>query len=283
MQSKPGKIYLDWWKIKKSTVIGGILLVLFLASIGFGGWYLVKNDFFLAQTQLGDAPKDAAQLISYEGDVRIVRAATRETILVTRPTFVVAGDTVQTGGDGRAQIQMIDGSTLSIRPNSTIVIRDSASIFGGSDVRVSLDEGGLNVKTEEQAKIQKISLKFRKRKIVSAQKQTRVFVLTKTRAAKSVSAAEASKQTSAAVRLFCRAMNTRRSKAAKFRQKKNCLVRRISLRRRVPNRFRQVPAARQISRCVGKMRTARRFQNISCKWQHRRHSYRNPSLSGAIH
>lgn len=57
---------------------------------------------------------------------------------------------MQTGGDGRAQILMIDGSTLSIRPNSTIVIRDSASIFGGSDVRVSLDEGGVNVKTEEQ-------------------------------------------------------------------------------------------------------------------------------------
>lgn len=151
MQPKPGKIYVDWWKIKKSTVIGGVAIVLFLASLVFGGWYLVKNDFFLSQTAAGDIPKDAAQLISYEGDVRIVRVATRETILVTRRTYVSAGDTVQTGSDGRAQIQMIDGSTLSVRPNSTIVIRDSTSILGGSDVRVSLDEGGLNVKTEDQA------------------------------------------------------------------------------------------------------------------------------------
>ena len=150
MQPKPGKIYVDWWKIRRSTVIGGVLLVLLLGLLGFGGWYLARNDFFLGQSQSGDVPKDAARLVSYEGDVRIVRAATRETILVTRPTFVSAGDTVQTGGDGRVQIEMIDGSTLNVRPNSTIVIRDSASIFGGSDVRVSLDEGGLNVKTEDQ-------------------------------------------------------------------------------------------------------------------------------------
>jgi hypothetical protein len=45
---------------------------------------------------------------------------------------------------------MIDGSTLSIRPNSTIVIRDSASIFGGTNVRVVLDDGQINVRTQDQ-------------------------------------------------------------------------------------------------------------------------------------
>jgi hypothetical protein len=74
----------------------------------------------------------------------------RETIIVTRPTYVSAGDTIQTQADGRAQIKMIDDSILYIRPNSTVVIRDSSSIFGGTDVRVSLDEGQLNVRTEEQ-------------------------------------------------------------------------------------------------------------------------------------
>ena len=95
-------------------------------------------------------PRDAAKIISFEGDVRIIRSATRETILVTRVTFVAAGDTIQTQADGRAQVQMIDGSMLSIRPNSTIIIRDSASIFGGTNVRVTLDEGQLNVRTQEQ-------------------------------------------------------------------------------------------------------------------------------------
>lgn len=151
MENEPGKFYVDWWNIKKSTVIGGAIAVLLLAGFSFGAWYLYKSEFFLAKNPAGDVPKDAARLVSYEGDVRIVRAATRETILVTRPTYVVAGDTVQTGEGGRAQIEMIDGSTLNVRPNSTIVIRDSTSIFGGTDVRVSLDEGGLNVKTQEQA------------------------------------------------------------------------------------------------------------------------------------
>jgi hypothetical protein len=37
---------------------------------------------------------------------------------------------------------------LTVRPNSTVVIRDSASIFGGTNVRVALDGGQINVKTE---------------------------------------------------------------------------------------------------------------------------------------
>ena len=82
--------------------------------------------------------------------MRIIRASTRETILVTKLTYVLAGDTIQTQADGKAQVQMIDGSTLSIRPNSTVVIRDSASIFGGTNVRVTLDDGQINVKTQDQ-------------------------------------------------------------------------------------------------------------------------------------
>jgi hypothetical protein len=36
---------------------------------------------------------------------------------------------------------MIDQSVYSVRPNSTVVIRDSSSIFGGTNVRVALDDG----------------------------------------------------------------------------------------------------------------------------------------------
>ena len=150
MQNKYSKFYVDWWNIKKSTVYGGIAGVLFLCFLIGGGWWLWQNNSLSGSSEKTEIPKDAARIVSYEGDVRVIRAATRETILVTRETYVSAGDTVQTQGDGRAQIQMIDGSMLSVRPNSTIVIRDSSSIFGGTNVRVTLDEGGLNVKTKEQ-------------------------------------------------------------------------------------------------------------------------------------
>lgn len=151
MDDKPGKFYVDWWSIRKSTLysVGGAALLL-IVLVG-GGWWIVKNrDWLFPSTTVPDGPKDAAQIVSFEGDVRVTRAATRETIIVTRPTFVSAGDTIQTQADGRAQVKMIDGSMLSIRPDSTVVIRDSSSLFGGTDVRVSLDDGQINVKTEDQ-------------------------------------------------------------------------------------------------------------------------------------
>jgi len=45
---------------------------------------------------------------------------------------------------------MIDGSIYTVRPNSTVVIRDSSSIFSGTNVRVSLDDGQLQVRTDKQ-------------------------------------------------------------------------------------------------------------------------------------
>ena len=150
MEKKFRRYYVDWWQIKRSTVFGGAAILLFLLLVGGGGWWLYKSDFFTAKTDVIEAPKDAAQIVSFEGDVRIVRASTRETVLVTKPTFVSAGDTIQTQADGKAQVKMIDGSTLSIRPNSTVVIRDNSSIFGGTNVRVTLDDGQINVKTQDQ-------------------------------------------------------------------------------------------------------------------------------------
>ena len=52
--------------------------------------------------------------------------------------------------DGRAIIQMIDGSRHQLRPNGAITIKDNTSFFGGKNVRVLLDEGQLNVRTDDQ-------------------------------------------------------------------------------------------------------------------------------------
>jgi hypothetical protein len=150
MEPKYRKFYVDWWNIKKSHVYGVIGTLVFLALLGFGGWWVVKSGWLFADPDSMDVPKDAARLISFEGEVRITRASTRLTEKVTKVTYVLAGDTIQTQADGRAQIRMIDGAVLSIRPNSTVVIRNSTSIFGGTDVRVSLGDGQINVKTENQ-------------------------------------------------------------------------------------------------------------------------------------
>ncbi|HLM00019.1 MAG TPA: FecR domain-containing protein, partial [Pyrinomonadaceae bacterium] len=150
MEPKYRKFYVDWWNIKKSHVYGVIGTIAFLGLLIGGGWWLVKSGWLFADADSIEIPKDAARLESFEGDVRITRAATRQTEKVATKTYILAGDTIQTQAEGKAQIRMIDGSVLSIRPNSTVVIRSSTSLFGGTDVRVSLGDGQINVKTEDQ-------------------------------------------------------------------------------------------------------------------------------------
>ena len=143
------KFYVDWWNIRRSTIYGLIALVIIIGSVIGGLWWASRNNWFLANSAF-EIPKDAARIISFEGEVRITRAGTRETILVTKETYVTAGDTIQTMADGRAVVQMIDGSRYNVKPNSTAVIGVSTSIFGGKDVRVRLNDGQLNVRTDDQ-------------------------------------------------------------------------------------------------------------------------------------
>jgi hypothetical protein len=149
MEKQYRKFYVEWWKIRKSTIYGIVAFVVVTSAVGYGVWWGMNYDWF-AQQATAEVGKDAARIISFEGDVRITRAATRETILVTKETYVAAGDTIQTQADGRAVVQMIDQSVYSVRPNSTVVIRDSSSIFGGTNVRVALDDGQINVRTDQQ-------------------------------------------------------------------------------------------------------------------------------------
>lgn len=149
MENKYRKFYVDWWKIRRSTIYGLAAFCVLAIIIGGGGWWALRQNWFAA-SDTSEIPVNSARIVSFEGDVRITRSATRETILVTKETHVAAGDTIQTQSDGRALVQMIDGSMYSVRPNSTVVIRDNSSIFGGKNVRVSLDDGQLNVRTEQQ-------------------------------------------------------------------------------------------------------------------------------------
>jgi len=146
---KYSKIYIDWWRIQSSSVRGIVIFAVFAFGLLGISWWAMKSDW-LVQTEISESPKDSAIIFSFEGDVRVIRAATRETIVVTRQTYAAPGDTIQTQADGRAVVRMIDGSTYTVRPNSTVVIRDSTSLFGGRNVRVALDDGQVNVRTEEQ-------------------------------------------------------------------------------------------------------------------------------------
>jgi hypothetical protein len=149
MEPRYRKFYVDWWNIRKSTIYMLVTAGIAIALVSFGLWYASRHNWFVAAV-VEDAPRDAARIASFEGEVRITRSATRETLLVTKPTWVAAGDIIQTQSDGRAVIQMIDGSVYSVRPNSTVIVRDTTTLFGGKNVRVRVDDGQLNVRTDEQ-------------------------------------------------------------------------------------------------------------------------------------
>jgi hypothetical protein len=154
MIQKPALLYLDWWVVQKRVVY--IVITLFVLAVGVGGaaLYVWKYGNPLKNVGVVTDASAGARFISFEGDVRVVRAATRETITATSDTRLYQGDTVQTQADGRARISMADGSSLMLRPNSTVIIRDNTKSEGDdgqrTNVRVAVEGGQVNVRTEAQ-------------------------------------------------------------------------------------------------------------------------------------
>lgn len=143
----------DWWVIQKRAVyIGAIIL---FAAVVAGGVSLYVWKFgnpFKSVAARSDLPA-GARFMSFEGDVRVIRAATRQITFANNDIQLYPGDTVQTQADGRARISMADGSTVVVRPNSTIIIRDNESADNGkrSNVHVVVDSGQMLVRTVEQS------------------------------------------------------------------------------------------------------------------------------------
>jgi FecR protein len=152
MTSKSSRFDFDWWIIQK-RLIYIIIGVLALSGVAGGtGIYIWKyGSPFKGIGKTSDAPA-GARFISFEGDVRVIRSATRETIVASSQTQLYPGDTVQTQADGRARISLADGSTLFVRPNSTVIVRDNTKVDDGQkvNVRVAVDRGQINVRTETQ-------------------------------------------------------------------------------------------------------------------------------------
>lgn len=141
----------DWWVVQKRTIYLGVALLVVLMLSGAAALYVWKfgNPLKNVGTRVSSAA--GARFISFEGDVRVIRAATRQTITASSDTELYPGDTVQTQASGRAKIGMADGSTLLVRPNSIIIVRDNASAQDGkkTNVHVVVDSGQMFVRTEQ--------------------------------------------------------------------------------------------------------------------------------------
>lgn len=152
MDTKPRGLNLDWWVVEKRNLyllVGGVaLLILALAALTYVWLY---GNPFAGKTE---EPMVAAgaRFETLEGDVRVVRTGTRENLTARADTQLYPGDIVQTQADGRARIRLVDGSTLVVRPNSVVTIRENTSSEGGgrTNVRVAVDRGQINLSTGAQ-------------------------------------------------------------------------------------------------------------------------------------
>lgn len=149
--NKTSRFAFDWWIIEKRFVYL-VIAIFLLSGMAVGAAIYVKkygNPFNnLAEVK----HPSGARFVSFEGDVRVIRAATREIIAAGAETELYPGDTVQTQASGRARIGLADGSTLLVKPNSTIIVRDNAKADDGkrTNVHVVVDSGQLTVRTEQQ-------------------------------------------------------------------------------------------------------------------------------------
>jgi hypothetical protein len=154
MNTKAGRFVFDWWVVEKRVVYILIAMIMLSGLAAGGALYVWKYGNPLKKVGVGVKPPSGARFISFEGDVRVVRSATRETIVPGSDTELYPGDTVQTQASGRARVSMADGSTLVVRPNSTIIVRDNASEDDGkkTNVHVVVDSGQMYMRTELQPK-----------------------------------------------------------------------------------------------------------------------------------
>jgi hypothetical protein len=152
MATKHSRFDLDWWIVQKRQIYIIVAVLILLLLTGGAILYVRKygNPFSSPKTT-ADLPA-GARFISFEGDVRVIRSSTRESLTASLQTQLYPGDIVQTQADGRARITLADGSTLVVRPNSTVVIRDNTRSDTGekTNVRVRVDTGQINVRTEQQ-------------------------------------------------------------------------------------------------------------------------------------
>jgi hypothetical protein len=152
MTTRTKHFVLDWWVVQKRVLYLIIALLIVCVVAAATAAYVWKYGNPLRKVGIVTKPPAGARFISFEGDVRVIRAATRETISASSDTALYPGDTVQTQASGRARISMADGSTLVVRPNSTIVVRDNTSADNGKkpNVKVAVESGQMYVRTEQQ-------------------------------------------------------------------------------------------------------------------------------------
>src|ERR1051325_2681959 len=152
MVTRVSRFDADWWVVQKRFIYLAIILACLALLAGGVGLYVWAYGLPFKGSPEDSASAAGARFVSLAGGVKVVRANTRETLQARADTRLFPGDIVQTQEDGRARITLADGSNLFVKPNSVVTIAENTAAEGGKQtkVRVKVDSGQINVRTEQQ-------------------------------------------------------------------------------------------------------------------------------------
>jgi hypothetical protein len=141
---------LDWYVISAQTVrhLGFILLALVVfISAGYGMYLYLKSS--TAATTLPGT--QSARFIEISGQVRVKKANATDFVTAHEKMPLDAGDTIQTLSSSVARVQFVDGSSYTIKPDTTLIIKDNELMDDKSTkVQVKVRVGTINLATNEQ-------------------------------------------------------------------------------------------------------------------------------------
>jgi hypothetical protein len=149
--SKRARSKLEWYVISKRTLYLIAASVLAAAGMVWGGWWLYQY----LQNNIGNqvtVGRRSARFSQIEGKVKVKRANSTEFSTAREEMELEAGDTIQTQADSVARVQFVDGSSYTIKPDTTLVIKDNSLLADkNTSVHVAVDTGTINLATGEQS------------------------------------------------------------------------------------------------------------------------------------
>lgn len=133
----------EWFIIQKKT-IHKVLLAIVLVFVAVGAAYGIKI-YIEKITRESPPPEKAARFANIEGSVTVKRKSEMSFESASLSMALKEGDTIQTGSGARAVIIYEDGTKYTLKPGSTLIIRESAR--KQKRVTNDLEGGGVNVST----------------------------------------------------------------------------------------------------------------------------------------
>ncbi len=148
---KRSRFSVDWYVVSAQSVrrlIMGIVALIAVGGLSYWAYSSLKNRVETA-TPIG---KQGAKFITISGQVRVKKEAATDFVAATEALLLEAGDTIQTMSNGVARVQFVDGASYTIKPDTTLVIKDNELMADKSTkVKVNVRVGTINLATSEQS------------------------------------------------------------------------------------------------------------------------------------